>query len=174
MSRKTFGRRKERGLTLIEVLVAFFILFVVTLAVLQLLSMAYLVNLGSMVRTELTYKAEQVVETIRLLNFRYYWLDQLPTATESTCCPISPTPPDSPFTISMTGPCLDFWGPNGANVLIYDPNSGTDISRFALDYQIDANLAVTVHVVPKTSGPNVYLGPTANKVVVYVAQMRNF
>jgi Tfp pilus assembly protein PilV len=42
--------------------VAFFILFVVTLAVLQLLSMAYLVNLGSMVRTELTYKAEQVVE----------------------------------------------------------------------------------------------------------------
>ena len=66
----TADRKKERGLTLIEVLVAFFILFVVTLAVLQLLSMAYLVNLGSLIRTDLTYRAERVVETVRLQRFR--------------------------------------------------------------------------------------------------------
>ncbi|HVN77137.1 MAG TPA: prepilin-type N-terminal cleavage/methylation domain-containing protein [Thermoanaerobaculaceae bacterium] len=153
-------RRNERGLTLVEVLVAFFILFVVTLAVLQLLSMAYLVNVGSLARTELTYKAEQVVETIRLLNFRYFWLQQAPTATELACCPVGA---GAAQTITP-GTCMDFWGPNGANVI-------NDDSRFTLDYSIDANLGVTVHAVPM---PHQYLGSADTKVVVYVAQLRNW
>jgi len=163
MRRAPRKRGRERGLTLIEVLVAFFLLFVVTLAVLQLLSMAYLVNLGSMVRTELTYKAEQVVETIRLLNFRYFWLLQTPTATELACCPVGP---GATATIAP-GACLDFWGPNGANVINTD-------SRYTFDYTIDENLSVTVHAVPMTTGANQYLGPSASKVVVYVAQLRNW
>lgn len=168
LSRRARRRGGERGLTLIEVLVAFLLLFIVTLAVLQLLSMAYLDNLGAMIRTELTYKAEQVVETIRLLNFRYYSLLQPPSPTEIICCPVSA---GSSGTITPApGPCTDFWGPNGANVI----NAS---SRFSLNYSIDPNLVVMVRAAPykdPSSGQYLYLGPAANKVVIYAAQMRNW
>jgi Tfp pilus assembly protein PilV len=163
MARKATERRHERGLTLIEVLVAFFILFVVTLAVLQLLSMAYLVNLGSMVRTDLTYRAERVVETIRLEGDRVNRLHQDPTP--NGCCPIAA---GSTMTISWTdlsAPCQAFWGPDGANVV----ETG---ARYQLSYTI-TNSTVTVEAIPQTSGPGpVYLGPVANKAVVYVAQLQ--
>ena len=159
------GRRGERGLTLIEVLVSFFILFVVTLAVLQLLSMGYLVNLGSMTRTELMYKAEQVVETIRLQKFRFSLASQTPKTNELTCWPVAN---NSTRTISPVDPdfatCAPFWGPQGANVI----DAG---ARFSLDYGIDVTGTVTVRAVPLTSGANQYLGPAASKVVVYVAQL---
>jgi len=158
------GRNGERGLTLIEVLVSFFILFVVTLAVLQLLSMAYMVNLGSIARTELMYKAQQVVETIRLQKFRFSGLMQTPTALELTCCPVAI---NSSATIAPGDTtCAPFWGPSRANVI-------DDSSRFVLNYTIDVNSAVTVQAKPYESSPGnfLYLGPVANKVVVYVAQL---
>lgn len=156
MKRRQTDRKNQRGLTLVEVLVAFFILFVVTLAVLQLLAMAYLVNLGSMIRTDLTYKAEQVVETARLQLFRKTKI----TLVEDPCCPVSAS---TSYSITPTD-CQTFWGPAGANVM--SPNS-----RYALNYWINANLTMTVQAVPLTSGPNVYLGPAGTKVVVYVAQL---
>jgi Tfp pilus assembly protein PilV len=156
MKRKHTDRRKERGLTMVEVLVAFFILFVVTLAVLQLLAMAYLVNLGSTIRTELTYKAEQVVETARLQRYR---VDKLGMVAD-LCCPVGA---GASYSITPTS-CQPFWGPAGANVMSPD-------SRYALDYWIDNNRTMTVQAVPLTSGPNVYLGPAGTKVVVYVAQL---
>ncbi len=148
-------RKGERGLTLIEVLVAFFILFVVTLAVLQLLSMAYLVNLGSLARSDMSYRAERVLETIRIESY-------LKLATP--CCP---TTGGTDYTIPDAGGCFDtFWGPAGANVV--EPNA-----RYILSYHIQGSTPrqVTVHVVPQTSGPNVYLGPVAAKEVIYVAQL---
>ncbi len=154
--RKPRGRKGERGLTLIEVLVAFFILFVVTLAVLQLLSLAYLVNLGAIVRTDLTYRAEQVVEQIRMQRYRVNILMATP---DDTCCPVGSM---ASKTISY-GDCTTFWGPNGANVV----DAG---SRYTIDYTINNN-TVTVHAVPMTTGSNVYLGPAATKAVVYVAQL---
>lgn len=156
MKRKHTNRKNERGLTLVEVLVAFFILFVVTLAVLQLLAMAYLVNLGSTIRTELTYKAEQVVETARLQLYR---VNAVGMAADP-CCPVGP---GTSFSITPTG-CQAFWGPAGANVMSSE-------SRYALNYWIDNNKTMTVQAVPVTSGPNVYLGPAGTKVVVYVAQL---
>jgi type II secretory pathway component PulJ len=163
LRRPAHGRRGERGLTLIEVLVSFFILFVVTLAVLQLLSMAYVVNLGSMTRTELMYKAQQVVETIRLQRFRFSQLMETPTALELACCPVGV---NSSVTISPgDSSCAGFWGPQRANLI-------DDNSRFMLSYIIDVNSSVTVQAVPVEtgSGPK-YLGPAATKVVVYVAQL---
>jgi len=157
MKRRKTDRKNERGLTLVEVLVAFFILFVVTLAVLQLLTMAYLVNLGSTVRTELTYKAEQVVETARLQLYRKTAV----TGVEDPCCPVAS---GTSYSITPTD-CQPFWGPAGANVVSPD-------SRYALNYWIDANSTMTVQAVPLTSGPNVYLGPAGTKVVVYVAQLQ--
>jgi Tfp pilus assembly protein FimT len=157
MKRRQTDRKNERGLTLVEVLVAFFILFVVTLAVLQLLAMAYLVNLGSMTRTELTYKAEQVVEIIRLQRYRVSNLG----AADDPCCPV--LGPDAAYSITPTD-CQAFWGPAGANLI------GPD-ARYALHYWI-VNNAVTVQAVPLTSGANVYIGPASTKVVVYVAQLQ--
>ncbi|HQT94435.1 MAG: hypothetical protein B7Z61_09235 [Acidobacteria bacterium 37-71-11] len=151
-------RRGERGVSLIEVLVAFFILFVVTLAVLQMLSMAYLVNLGSLTRTDLTYRAQRVVETIRLQRYRIF----LGQATDNTCCPVAT---GSTMTIPSAGTCDAFWGPDGANVM--ETNA-----RFALSYTIDTAGKVTVNAVPRTTGANLYLGPAANKAVVYVAQIQ--
>jgi Tfp pilus assembly protein FimT len=157
MARPHTDRRKERGLTLIEVLVAFFILFVVTLAVLQLLAMAYLVNLGSMVRTDLTYRAERVVETIRLERFRVNG-----GGAEDACCPVGMAAAKT-ISAADTG-CINFWGPTGANVV----ETG---ARYSLSYIINNN-TVTVQAVPLTTGPNVYIGPAATKVVVYVAQLQ--
>jgi len=162
------GRRGERGLTLIEVLVSFFILFVVTLAVLQLLSMAYMVNLGAITRTELMYKAQQVVETIRVQRFRFSpALGFSPTALESNCCPYTANlsmtiaTADSNYT---TNNCDQFWGPQRINLI-------DSSSRFSLNYYIDPTSKVTVQAVPLTTGANVYLGPASSKVVVYVAQL---
>ena len=155
MRRKHTDRKKERGLTMVEVLVAFFLLFVVTLAVLQLLTMAYLVNLGSQIRTDLSYRAERVVETIRLQKFRVN-----NGASDNPCCPVAP---DAGLTITPTA-CQTFWGPEGANVI--DPDA-----RYQLAYNIDDN-TVTVKAEPLTTGGNQYLGPGTFKVVVYVAQLR--
>ncbi len=154
-------RRGERGVSLIEVLVAFFILFVVTLAVLQMLSMAYLVNLGSLTRTDLTYRAQRVVETIRLQRY----LISLPVGvgvTPNACCPVTS---GSTMTIPPVGTCDAFWGPDGANVMELN-------ARYSLSYTIDAGGSVTVNAVPLTTGANLYLGPAANKAVVYVAQIQ--
>ena len=151
--------RRERGVSLIEVLVAFFILFVVTLAVLQMLSMAYLVNLGSLTRTDLTYRAQRVVETIRLQRYRVFLLGA--TAADA-CCPVGV---GSTMTIPASGTCDAFWGPDGANVM--EANA-----RYSLSYSIDSAGSVTVNAVPLTTGANLYLGPAANKAVVYVAQLQ--
>ena len=155
MKRKHTDRKKERGLTLVEVLVAFFILFVVTLAVLQLLAMAYLVNLGSLIRTDLSYRAERVVETIRLQRFRVN-----NGASDDVCCPVGI---NAGLTITPTS-CQTFWGPSGANVI--EPGA-----RYQLSYNIKDN-TVTVKAEPLTTGNNQYLGPATFKVVVYVAQLR--
>ena len=156
MKRRQTDRKNERGLTLVEVLVAFFILFVVTLAVLQLLAMAYLVNLGSMTRTEITYKAEQLVELVRLQRFRVTYLG---VADDTTCFPVGA---NSGYTINPTD-CQPVWGPTGANLISPD-------ARYELQYWI-ANNAVDVRAIPLSSGPNRYLGPAKTKVVVYVAQL---
>jgi len=155
MTRRHDDREKERGLTLIEVLVAFFILFVVTLAVLQLLSMAYLVNLGSLIRTDLSYRAERVVETIRLQRFRVH-----NGASDDPCCPVGSA---ANLTI-QPDTCQTFWGPSGANVIEPD-------ARYQLTYNITNN-TVTVKAAPLTTGGNQYLGPATFKVVVYVAQLQ--
>ena len=159
MSRDSEGRKAERGLTLIEVLVAFFLLFVVTLAVLQLLSAAYLVNLGSIVRTELTYRAEQVAEQIRIQRYR---VNILMVTPDDTCIPVGSSASKAITPSDAT--CAPVWGPAGANVI--DTNS-----RYTINYLINTNNSVTVQAVPLTTGSNQYLGPTATKAVVYVAQL---
>jgi prepilin-type N-terminal cleavage/methylation domain-containing protein len=153
-NRKT---RRERGMTLIEVLIALFILFVVMVAVLELITLSYTVSLGAKARTDMMYRAQRVVETLR-------WQRTLQLAGKTTydltnCCPLNKA-----YTIPTSGTCYDtVWGPAGANVI--DSYTSCNLSYSFTGTQ------VTVEVRPLTSGGSLYRGPVAQKVVRYVAQL---
>ena len=163
MIRQRHRRPGERGLTLIEVLVAMALFFVLTIAVLELYSASVAINLGSMARTDLVYKCERVVETIR-------WGEALKTQE---------TPPDlSGFGVSLasqagstvalpTDPANAFWGKGGANVI-------EEGARYTLSYDVADNVdfwTVTVTARPKTSGFTYIGAGIPSKVVRYVAQI---
>jgi len=62
-------RGGTRGTTLVEVLVASAIMAILMVGVLQMFSLALMTNFGSAARTDLTYRAQQVVENIRMIQF---------------------------------------------------------------------------------------------------------
>ena len=103
------------------------------------------------------YRAERVVETIRLQRYRINT-----GATPDGCCPVGAAA-NKTISASDVG-CMPFWGPLGANVV----EAG---ARYQLSYNITNN-SVTVEAQPLTSGPNVYLGPATTKAVIYVAQLQ--
>jgi type II secretory pathway pseudopilin PulG len=160
--RESWPRRSEAGLTLIEVLVAMALFFIMAVSVLQLYAASVAINLGSAARTDLVYKCERVVETIR-------WVQALQHQN---------TPPDmSGYGITLvdgttvnlpTDPTNAYWGAAGANVI--DPNA-----RYTLSYTVKDNTdfwAVTVTAKPKLTGTARYLGSAiSTKVVRYVAQI---
>jgi len=157
MRERTDRKARQRGLTLIEVIIALFILFVVMVAILELFTLSYTVSLGSKARTDMMYRAERVVETLR-------WqlaLSRAGNPSSPGCCPLS----GAPFTLPTTGSCYDnFWGPAGpANVM--GPNPPYTVTYSFIGSQ------VTVVVAPLTTGTYQYMGPVANKVVRYVAQL---
>ncbi len=157
-------RRGENGLTLIEVLVAMALFFVITVAVLQLYAASVAINLGSSTRTDLVYKCERVVETIRWVealkhqetppNLSGYGVDLAGQAGTTVALPTDPTDAS--------------WGVAGANVI--DPNA-----RYTLSYSVTDNVdfwLVTVTAQPKGSGAFQYIGSSVpTKVVRYVAQI---
>ena len=162
--------RDQRGLTLIEVLVAFVILFVVTLAVLSMFSLAAAVNSGAFARTDMMYAAEKVVEVIRTQQA----LSKLvPPVNDATCCPLDA---GTSYSIPSTG-CENFWGAGGGT-----PSFGAGVysanARYTLSYSIVLNATtsvawreITVTAQPKAGG---YSGVTLNpagKAVRYVAQI---
>jgi len=153
--------RRQRGLTLIEVLVSFFILFVVTLAVLELISLSISVNLGSAARTEMSYKAQLVAETVRLQHF--FDAPQNFAGRNAVCCPLI----DGTVALPPSG-CESFWGPAGVNAWRAD-------APYALEYQISTNgglRQVTVTAYPLETGATRYPGAgIRNKAVRYVAQL---
>jgi type II secretory pathway pseudopilin PulG len=159
-------RRGQRGLSLLEVLVAFFILFVVTLAVLEMFSMAFLVNKNAEMRSELSFKAEQVIEQVRL-QVALQTVNPAPNA----CCP---TTLGTTFDVTDdSSPCFDsYWGSSGANIVEVDP-------PYELRYNITAGTSgrnvLTVEAVPTTIAGLRYVGQQGNtaagRAVRYVAQL---
>jgi hypothetical protein len=137
--------------------------FIITVAILQLYAASVAINLGSLARTDLIYKCERVVETIR-------WVEALKHQD---------SPPDlSGYNINLvsqagttvslpTDPTNNFWGANGANVI--DASS-----KYLLSYTVTNNVdfwTVTVTAEPKRTGL-VYIGAgIRTKVVRYVAQL---
>lgn len=121
----------ERGSSLIEVLVALMIMLFLMIGVLQLFSMAYLVNLGSGARTEMTYKCQQAAENIRLLNYLQRGGFTVPAGTGMTLPITAATtaPAYLPYTSSELA-SAPYWGSGQSNV-VEGPNM-----PYKLYYQI--------------------------------------
>ena len=164
----------ERGSSLIEVLIALLIMLFLMIGVLQLFTMAYLVNLGAGARTEMTMRAEQVMENIRTIQaLTLLNSGTVPTAITS----VGTTGIDFPIITAQSGtidPTTNtYWGPAGANVFASAADNKTP---YMISFDIvdaDPYWRITVTVSPTSvSGARKYMGAgMAHKRVDYVSQI---
>jgi prepilin-type N-terminal cleavage/methylation domain-containing protein len=112
--------RRRRGSSFIEILVALALLAILMVGILQMYSLSLLTNFGSAARTDLLYKAQQVVENLRLV----YSLEKLGNNTARVAAgvpfPIAATtgPIYLPYYIGdSTSLTWAYWGPSGANIV---------------------------------------------------------
>lgn len=167
------SRRGERGMTLVEVLVAFFLLLIISLSVLEMFSLAFIVNMGAEARTDLTYRAQRVGEAIRWI----YSLEEAnPTMFEAAKANSGVdlealNPGDRVnLPVSPTATEWTFWGPAGMNVVEPD-------ARFILYYTVEDGGAggrwqVTVGAEPRGDQRRYIGSVSAAKAVQYVAVIR--
>lgn len=180
---RTEGLKNEQGSGLIEVMIALLIMLFLMIGVLQMFSMAFLVNSGSAARTDMVYKCQQVTEQIRMVKYlRSSGLTVVndPTTTvpatfsaKTVTLPASPSDPD-----------FKYWGPSGANVLGEMSGSTYIAPAYLLSYTIaDGSVSgatgfwiITVSAVPNlasVSNTKRYHGIGLNKKRIdYVAQIR--
>ena len=119
-SRLTGG---QRGSSFIEILVALAILALLMVGVLQLFSISLVTNLGSFSRTELTYKAQEVVENLRVI----YAMQRAGVTTLVTdsgvpaSLAVTTAPIYLPYQAAGDAPATSlkwaYWGPAGANIV---------------------------------------------------------
>ena len=160
----------ERGTSLIEVLIALLILFFLMIGILQMFAMAYLVNLGSAARTEMTYKCQQVAENVRYLRF-------LQNQGVVVSAPTGISFAEGTYALPYTSGELSgsFWGPNFANV-VEAPDGPFRLSVTIQDGDTAGEPGmwiVTANATPVlTPGLRRYKGAgLANKRVDYVAHI---
>lgn len=176
---------KKRGSSLVEVLVAFAILLLLMTGILQMFSLALLTNYGSAARTELTYKAEQTVEILRMI----YGLSALGQTAMRTASGVPSTLGVTTSDVKLAyydgesgggGTTVlpwSFWGPAGVNIM------ETDKGPYKLSYGVSDGgrfWIVRVTATPvdyvgndtSASDSRRYLGQgTKTKRVDYVAQI---
>lgn len=154
------ARKAERGMTLVETLIAFLILFFVLIAVLEMFTMAYAVNMGSAARTDLTYRAQRVAEVIRTI---YAFEVRQPTtfATLQTNSGVDLVAQmNSTVALPPTG-TDSFWGSGWANVveqgapyeLSYQVAPGTGGARWTVTVVAQARAGGSGHQYQGTVGP---------------------
>lgn len=112
--------RRSRGSSFIEILIALAILALLMVGILQMFSLALLTNVGSGARTDLLYKAQQVVENLRLV----YALEATgnPAARTAAGVPATLAATASPvflphFNGDTTSLTWAYWGPTGAGII---------------------------------------------------------
>lgn len=158
MRRARGGARSESGSSLVEVLIAIAILALMMVGVLQMFSVALVTNYGSAARTEMTYKAQQVVENLRMIYFLgqtspgIFTTSGVPQTMVATTSPLR-LPEASTDTTTLT---WAYWGPSGANCV--EPNS-----PYRLAYSVTDGGAfwiVTVTASPKDNPTAPVTGPT--------------
>ncbi|MGA9751856.1 MAG: prepilin-type N-terminal cleavage/methylation domain-containing protein [Acidobacteriota bacterium] len=160
-------RKSEGGSSLLEVLIAMAVLLFLMIGVLSMFSMAYLQNLGSAARTDMTYKAQQVADVIHLLNYMQRTQQALPASTDTGLT--FPLASGTSVNITATsGSALKYayWGsptaalPNAAGIV--DPANLRYLIQVSVTGPTNGLMTVTVSVVPNSSASNItgarYLG----------------
>lgn len=168
----------QRGMMLAEVLVALLIMMFIMIGIVQLLSAALVSDRAAEARTELSYKAQQVVQVLRMAHS---------VALRQGTTPSALSPGTTGFTVPIVAPqsyselpgddtetFWAFWGPDGAGVM-------ENNARYVIGYEIEdgANIVgtgddnmwvVTVTAEPRNeAGKPLYVGVDQTKVVRYVA-----
>jgi prepilin-type N-terminal cleavage/methylation domain-containing protein len=152
------GRRRSRGSSLIEVLVALAIMGILMVGILQMFSVALVVNAGAGARTQLLFKCQQVVE-----NIRYYASvirangtppanTGIPDFIRTAACPCDRV--DLPYDASDLA-LWAYWGPAGANVMEVEKGP----YQISYSIQRSSGLANPVWIVAVTAEPTA--DPTA-------------
>lgn len=108
------GAGKEKGSTLVEILLAMTILAILLIGILQMFSAAYVLNMRSASRTLQAYKCQQVAEVLRL----YRMLQTVHQAPNLPQCGLNFVDNEI-YALPYNSTCQnwDFWGPTGANVI---------------------------------------------------------
>lgn len=162
-------RSGEEGSTLIEVVIALGIMLILMVGILQMFMVSFMQNLGSAARTQMTYKAQQVAETIRYINELYALNPGLAKGLNTgVTLPLQAT--SSAVTIPTGTASTDFWGPFNADV-IEGPNP-----PYSIAYQIETSgsgFIVTVTITPTQKSPGSYIGMAISKKVIQYATYLN-
>jgi hypothetical protein len=150
-------RRDERGESLVEVLAALAVLLLVMVGVLQLFSLAVLSYRVAAAQTEMTNKAESVVEVIRMVSSTGTG-SILPLTAGSTNLPYGPA-----------AAANTFWGPSGFGIV--EPNAPYRITYEVTDSGADWLVTVYVHSASQLDSTGTYLGPVGQKGIRYAARI---
>lgn len=127
-------RSSQRGMSLIEALIAMTLMALVIAGILQMFSLSLLMSFGAGARTELTGKCEQVVENIRLAQVLSRAGDTTLATAVGWNTSSLPRTVTLPYTAAELG-TSPYWGPTQANVV-----EGPDLP-YKLSYVISADAA---------------------------------
>lgn len=153
------AKANERGTSLVEVLVSLLIFMFIMLGVLQLFSLSLLNDRASEARTDMTHRAQSVMEVIRTVNA---------TGMSGTSGILPMTVGTRNLPESFADPGYDFWGPEGQGIVESGP-------RCRMSYVLtDAGTmwVVTVIAVPNTGTGRRYLDYTNRPGVRYAGIIR--
>ena len=160
---------KKRGSSLVEVLLALMILSVLMAGILQMFALALMTDFGSAERSEMTFKAQQVVEILR-------WVSVIRKSGQAGPSEI-PAFANGTVNLPWEGTASSFWGPSGANVVEEDKLPYQLFYRCQSGAGPGSGWTITVSAVPtpvtSDSVPTrLYLGGSSTvKRVDYVAQI---
>ncbi len=162
---------EERGTSLVEVLVALLIFLFLMVGVLQMFTLAYLVNQGSGARTEMTYKAQQVLENLKFLNNISRNGGTLPANLTPVAFPLVAGASFDLSTLSSSDLATSYWGPSVSNVV------DAQDARYALVVNVADGgarwvVTVTARANPSANVTTPYIHGTGKyKEVDYVAEL---
>jgi type II secretory pathway pseudopilin PulG len=155
---------REKGSSLIEVVIALLILLILMVGILQMFSMAFASNMNAGATTDLIYKAQQTAE---ILKYAFY---QQGTGGVTVGLPSGALDAGThtlPASNSDAG--WDFWGPEKMGV-VDRPGTPYEVRYTVADAGADWTLVVSAR--PRTSGGARYVGAALKgKVVEYAVQI---